>query len=380
MSAGLSERQTALHADYYAPRFEVRVAGAKLAPIQDVLSCKVVMDVNNLTSFDLSVNNWDEEAFDFKYVDLDTFSVGQRVSIDMGYADRLEPMMTGFITAMTPRFPESGPPSMSVSGQDDMILLKGRKPGAGDKKQWTKVYDWEIAQEIARRNQLDAEVTKEGPQHEVVVQKDQDDATFLMERAKRIDFDCFIRTDLDSKKAKLHFIAPKDKRDGRPLKVYVFTWGKNLINFNPRLSIANQVSKVTVRGWDPKKKEVVTATADASKLPAGGQGSGSSGPDIVARALGSKQEATVDVPVTSQAEADELAKSLLTERAYQFITGTGRCIGLPDLRAGDVVELRKLGTRFSGDYYVTKVEHSISSSGYFTQFDVRRTHDGGSKG
>jgi uncharacterized protein len=74
-----------------------------------------------------------------------------------------------------------------------------------------------------------------------------------------------------------------------------------------------------------------------------------------------------------------LARALLAERAYEFVTGSGRAIGLPDLRPGDNLELSRLGDRFSGSYYVKKVEHTLGSSGFVTQFDVRRVYDPGAR-
>ena len=54
-------------------------------------------------------------------------------------------------------------------------------------------------------------------------------------------------------------------------------------------------------------------------------------------------------------------------------------IGLPDLRPGDNLELKGLGQRFSNQYYVTKVEHTLGGSGYLTSFTVRSDTDGGTK-
>jgi phage protein D len=50
------------------------------------------------------------------------------------------------------------------------------------------------------------------------------------------------------------------------------------------------------------------------------------------------------------------------------------------MRPGDNVQLNALGKRFSGAYYVKKVEHVINASGYVTHFDVRKVFDGGSEG
>ena len=57
--------------DYYAPDFRVEVEGEELDPRTkgDVLEVKVSMDIDNLTSFDLTFNNWDDRTLSFKYSD-----------------------------------------------------------------------------------------------------------------------------------------------------------------------------------------------------------------------------------------------------------------------------------------------------------------------
>ena len=368
--------------DYYAPNYKIEVEGKELDPESkgDVLEVKVTMDMENLTSFDLTINNWDDRSFDFKYSDTTTFDVGNRVHVQMGYADQLLSMAHGVISTLTPRFSESGPPTIGVTGLDSMFKLRDRKPKEGEQKKYTNMADWEIAQAVATRNQLKFKATQEGEKHDIVVQKNQDDAQFLMERAKRIDFDCYVQVDPQTGQDTLYFVKPTDGRDGRSARVYVFEWGKSLINFNPQLTLAKQVSKVTVRGWDPATKKAITYTATKSDLPGGGgDGGGLSGPEAAEKRLQDKQDTVVDAPVTSQQEARDLAMSLLRERAYEFITGSGQVIGLPDLRPGDNVELKGLGKRFSGTYYVKKVEHSLGGSGYRTQFEVRKPFDGGTK-
>lgn len=368
--------------DYYAPNYRVEVGGKELDPETkgDVLDLKVVMEIENLTSFDLNFNNWDDKALFFKYSDTNKLDLGQEVHIQMGYADKLVSMVRGLITSLTPRFPESGQPTISVSGQDKLFLLKDSKPREGDTPKYTGEADWQIAQKIAERHNMQAVVTREGPTHAEVIQKNQDDAQFLMERAKRIDFDVFVRTDPESGQDTLHFVKPTDGRDSRPIRSYEFVWGRSLIEFSPTLTLAGQVSKLTVRGWDPRTKQPITATADENDIPAG-DGGGMTGPRAVRALLasGSKQERVVDAPVTTEQEAKELAVSLLREKAYEFITGTGRVIGLPDLRPGDNIELKELGRRFSGRYYVKKVEHALGGSGYLTQFEVRKYVDGGTQ-
>jgi len=375
-----------LPTDYYAPDFKVLVEGRELdtSTHGDILDLNVVMDSKALTSFDMTINNWDDKSFDFKYSDTTTFDIGKRVDIQMGYANNLRFMASGLIQSLSPRFPESGPPTLSVSGADRRVKLKDRKPTQSDIKQWLKQTDQQIVRTIAARNGLEAEVTEIQVEHPVVVQRNQDDLTFLMERAKRIDFDFFLRVNPDTGKDVLWFVSPTDNRDARRTKMYVFEWGKNLINYNTKLTLNDQVASVTVQGWDPTTKEKIFYKATAKDLPET-KSPGTNGPQSAEDRLAKREDIVVDQPVATLQEAKDLAISQLRERAYRFMTGTGRVIGLPDMRPGDVIELLGLGLRFSGppdkplQYYVEKVTHTIGNSGYQTQFQVRSTTDGGTR-
>jgi phage protein D len=370
--------QSGLPVDYYAPDYEIRVENRVLDETTkgDILDVTVTMEKDQLTGFSLNINNWDDKNFKFKYSNCDTFDVCNRVFIKMGYTNKLRAMTQGLITSMTPRFPASGPPTIAVNGSDALFKLRDRKPGPKDNVTFAGLTDWQIASKVAKRNHIKFKATEEGKPHDIVVQKDQDDLTFLMERAKRIDFECFIRVDPDTGEDVLHFVKPTDARGGGPIRVYVFEWGKSLISFNPQLKIGEQVGTVTVGGWDFRTKKRISYTAEPKDLPeiSGGH---RSGPAAVQKCMPEKKENVPDQPVTSHEELRDLAIALLRERAYEYLTGTGQVIGIPDLRPGDNVELKGLGKRFSLTYYVKKVVHTLGSSGYLTDFEVRSPFDGG---
>lgn len=393
----------------YAPRFVVE---AKNRPIDlrtknDVLHIHVVLDLKNMASFEITLNNWDDVNLRFKYSESETddevFKIGRLVVVKLGYADNVVPVVSGQISSLRPSFPESSSPTIGISGTDGMQKLKDSKPRAGQLMYYRSKADWEIAQEIAQRNKMKASVpNKTGQPHPLVVQKNQNDASFLVERATRIDYDCYVTSDTVTGTQTLHFEPSPDGRNGGPVRVFRLAYGPglaaeeqrqalngtaaagtgplvpNLISFAPTLTAADQVSKVTVRGWDPRTKQAIGVTATVDNLPSG-MGSGLTGPAAATEALGGREDTVIDAPVASVEEARELATALLRERAYQFVTGTGRIAGLPQLRPTDVLEIHGIGRRFSGNYFVTRVEHTLSASGFFTDFGVRRIADG-SKG
>ena len=376
MTAAPAQIQAGLPVDYYMPDYQIEVRDHPLDQEArgDVIDLKVTLVKDNIGSFQLTINNWDDKLLAFKYSDGDTFQLDNKIHVKLGYVDNMVSVMRGIVTSLTPQFPESGPPTLAVGCQDSLFVLKDKRPGEGAQKTFVDMYDWEIAQVVAQRNGLRFNATREGPRHEQVVQRNLTEAQFLIERAKRIDFDCFIAVDPDSGRDTLNFVRRSDGRDGQSGRTYVFEWGKTLISFSPTLALANQVGSVTVRGWDARTRQAITYTATRDDLP--GLPTGAvSGPEAAA-STAARQDVVVDRPVLSTEEARHLAISLLRERARTFNTGSGQVIGLADLRPGDEVDIRNVGTRFSGTYEVTKVDHSLGSAGFTTRFEVQQASAG----
>jgi len=90
--------------------------------------------------------------------------------------------------------------------------------------------------------------------------------------------------------------------------------------------------------------------------------------------LGSVLE-IIDQPVSSPADLTNSALVIaheLREKLNNRLTGTGSCIGDPRIRAGAMIAIEGLGPDFSGNYRVASATHSIDSSGYRTNFEVKK--------
>ena len=375
--------------NYYAPDFLMEVEGQQLDPKSkgDVLEIKATLDTDELASVDVKLNNYDDTAFDLKWSDTSFFRLGNRVHVKLGYVDSLVSVLRGPITTLSPEFVGDGAPTLTVRALDRLTILKGSQPPETEVTYKNKK-DWEIAQAIAQRHNLRFEHdADDGPVHDLVVQKNTDDLAFLMERAARIDCKAFMKTDPKSGEDVLYFGKPTDGRDGSPARTYVLAWGNlrnntgvapSLVEFKPTISATDQVQSVTVKGWDVKAKKAISVTAQPAATP-GVSGSGDATGPAAAEKVSSadaRKQVVVNAPVATEEEARQLAEALLAERAYAFLTATGKAIGLPDLRPGDNVEVHGVGKRFSGTYFVQKVTHTLNASGLLTEFTVRKTYEG----
>jgi len=323
--------------------------------MDSVISIEV--DDNLLLPDMFSVNLRDPS---FRWTDSDTFEVGKKVEISVRGEGGTTKLLNGEITSIEPEF--NGVPTVMIRGYDQ----SHRFHRARQTKTFIQETDSDIAKKIARQCGLKSEVESTREVHEYICQDNMTDMEFLQDRAQRIGYRMYVEDD------KLYF----RKEPQTEPEVPVLEWGVNLLVFQARMSTAQQVGEVTVRGWDPKtKKEIIGQARTPQDTPQVRESR--SGGEVAKRAFNiDSKEIIVNRPVSTQAEADSLAQSICDEMGNAFIQAEGTCLGNPDVHAGAFVELKGVGQRFSGRYRITNAIHRYDDSGYFTDFKIsgRRTN------
>jgi phage protein D len=352
--------------DFYVPAFEMKLQGRPQGQdvIKDVLSVTYKDNIQEFDSFDIVINNWDAATRDFKYCDAKLFDPGKEIELWMGYYGKLRMMLKGQITSLRPAFPAAGGSTLTISGLNTMYKLRTKQ----ESHIYEKKTDSQVAKEIGTRLGLDFEAQEQGEEaFNYLIQDNQYDIIFLMARARRIGYDIYVDEPPKGGKPKLTFKKSTDVRR----TAYQLSYGKSLIEFQPELTTNNQVGKVIVRGWDPIQKKKIEYTATRQEIVTKGVGQKGGQADID-NSFKDKAEVVATKPVESENEAKILAKQILEGIAKDMVKGTGSTVGLPDLRAGVVLNIDGLGDRFSGRYFVTASTHTIADSGYTTQFECRR--------
>jgi phage protein D len=381
-SSASSREQPLPSDDRYAPEISILVGGQEV-PLRDVIDLRVTLQRDDVSGFSmLLANPWELERDgesgkgSFRHSDQGDLDVFKAVEIRMGYASGagVVPMFIGEIITLAPSFPSSGLPTLQITGTDPLGRLRRSKPEASMKKAWEHHTDGEIVEQIAKRYHLPlaAGSGKGGTSRPITNQRDMDDLRFLLSLAKRNDYEAVIV--VEGGKPALYFGSPRDRRGPKPTTERVLTWGESLISFSPRLTVGRQVSKVTVRGWDPRKKEPIEYTAKVEDLRAPGRGK--TGAELLEERAGAKTERIVDGIVQHVADAKALAIQLLADTANQFLTGRGETIGDPAIVPETIVDLRGLGERYDGPYKVIKADHVYGANGYTTAFEVERMRAG----
>jgi uncharacterized protein len=334
------------------------LAQSESAAIADLLSVTVTEATDALGMFAITLKTQSIRSGNYTWLDHSLFEVGNAVEIRMGHGTHVDTLMVGEITGLEPEFEPDQVPTLVVRGHDlRHRLMRGQKT-----QTFAKMKDSAIASQIAQAVGLGADVKDTQVTLEYVLQHNQTDWEFLQSRAQRIGYEVAIAGNT------LSFQPPRNTTG----KVLTLTYGQALQSFYPRLSTMNQSSTVEVRGWDVKQKQPTVGKANAEELPLAG-GDQTSGLKSTQKAFGQANRALVTTPISSAAEAKQMAKGQLGAMALTYITGQATCPGNFQVRAGRVVEMAGIGKRFGGPYYVTAATHTYApNQGYRTEFEARR--------
>jgi phage protein D len=298
---------------------------------------------------------------DMKWLDDETFREGKKIEIEAG--DPPVKLLSGKIAALEPELDQAAP-ALIVRGYDlSHTLYRGRK-----RRSFINVKDSDVATQMAQESGLRPGQIDEpsGAAHDYIYQNNQTDAEFLIERARWLGYEFYVEDDA------LNFHKPAQNAPAVKL-----AWGDTLRNFRARLSTAEQVNEVEVRGWDPDKKTKVEGRATTGN-GAPQIGISQPGADVAKTAWGEAKVAIINQFVRSPSEAETVAQAALDEMASSFVEAEGVCDGNPTVVPGKQVEIDGVGTRFNGKYYVTQAIHEWNKdTGMFTRFVVsgRRNHD-----
>lgn len=356
--------------NFYAPAFQVSIGGEDLVRelYLSVTSVEVGLKQRSAASFSFTIAN----AFDWKarefvarrqgeQVDLiKLFSFGSPVEIKLGYGEpaKLSPMLQGMVTEIGTSFSESGSPELRISGFDKLFPLTTGK----NTRHWEDKRDSEAVQSLLGSTGLSLDVAETDPIRPRIDQSQETDMAFLGKLAERNRATFYARSGV-------FYFGP---RNNDRMEVIELTWGKGLLTFSPQANLAKQVTTVEVHGRSATTGEPILGRAsrgDESGRDAGRE----SGAERVARALGAEPVMRIRTPVHTQAEADALARAILDERAQEFVSGDGECIGLPIIVPDTNIALQGMGSAFSKTYYLSEATHKVDGNGYRTTFKVEET-------
>jgi phage protein D len=284
----------------------------------------------------------------------------------------LKLLFTGDISGIEPQYKGGGESRVTVRAFCTLHKkLQGKKS-----KTFQDKTDQQIITDVL--GQIEWKGPQENPTYKHITQDNMTDLDFARLRASRIG--CYIW----SENGKIMVKVPElDKDSGVEFKVYDKQEGDHRIkSFAPRLTGAQIVKELEVRGWNPETKKAIVEKVKAEKSSLG---------DVEASAAADTKAAPMqymcDQPIWSNEEAKCLAKAKLQEHNLGYMSAEAEAFGNPDYLPGKVIKIfinSQAKDKFDGKYFVTGTTHKYAhgtqttpDGGYTTIFRLARNAEVG---
>lgn len=352
----------------YAARPTLRFGGEEDRVASELLqSLRMEEGEGGLRSLGLVLSNWASTA------DNDAgpaFPDGRRLrlgaAIEVYVGDQTEPreVFRGTITAVEERYRAGNAPEIAVLAED--ALQRARL--ARRSRTFRDRSPADVVRAVAAELGLQPVIAGLTAPVATWVQLDETDLAFLRRLLARFD------ADLQVVGEDIHVSPRGDVARGRV--------GLNALTdlhwLEVGADLAEQVTSVSVRGWDEVAGRAVLGEASAMTHP--GPGTGRDGARLLREAFGERPDNLGHLAARSREEAVALAQAAFDHRARRFVRARGATEGNPRLRVGTTLGLSGTGERFDNDYYVTRTVHRFDlDEGYRTEFEAECARIGGSR-
>ena len=283
---------------------------------------------------------FDEELDEFAGLSWDDFEIGTDVEIAMGYGDEgeLTPLLSGKIRSITGEFTVDHGPRAQVAGYG--LLWEAMQGSRSDSWEESTVGD-AVEDVLSAYPFSTVEVESASIEREKLIQNGCSDYQFVHDLATTYGFEFYAERDT------VKFVPRSSAISDEP--VAELWYGEDLHDFTGEIFHRRDTHEVEIRSWDVEQKEAIVETAGSSDA---------------------KHKEVFSVPVMSPDEAEQIAETKLNQFSDEVVQGYGEADGIPEIRAGETIELVELGDRFSGIYHVTKATHRMGTAGYRTTFEA----------
>ena len=344
---------------FVAPAFEVSIGGTKLDSSKFHFS-SITVDIDagqgaggcSFTieaQYDYEASKWDNNL-------LDLVQVGEKIEIKAGYVKK-ESVFFGFVDDYTIQYSAESAPTVSVNGID----AKGFLMNAKDRKYMNEKSTSAVVKEILN------DCVSKGYARSIKVGTIRDyDAELIQDEIDDYHFLCFLAQCYNLTFMVVDGEIVFDSLMSKTSPILELTMGVSLLSFSKTVSLRDQVGKVIVYGVDPKTMEPIMGEASRTSVAASGKDAGD-----FARGFDAIVEKEVCYFVQTPEECKELAQARFDQRAYSFVSGRGRCIGIPELIPGRYITLKGFDKNASDAYFISKVTHEYTEEGYYTTFEVK---------
>lgn len=340
------------------PTFTIKIENEELSREFQILSIVVNKCVNKISTARIMILDGDASVENFEASNETFFIPGNKIEIFAGYHSDEKSIYKGIIIKQGMKIRKSGPSLFSIECKHEAVKLTvGRKS-----KYFYESLDSDVFEEIIGTYSITTDIDATNVTHKELVQYRSTDWDFIINRSEVNGV--FVFTN-DEK------IAIK-KPELSSASVLTLLYGATILEFDGEIDSRNLYAKVKGKTWDPATQALIEGeAADPGVTETGNLSSGD-----LADVVGLEEFELNHSGVVAEDELQSWTDSVFLKSKLSKVRGRVKFQGYPDVKPGDIIELKGVGDRFSGKVFVSGVRHEIGSGNWTTdvQFGISPEH------
>ena len=270
--------------------------------------------------------------------------LGSTVSIELGYGSSTKAVFWGYVHELSYSYSEA--PSIAVTALDlRRLMMMNKENRTFTDKSYTEIFKEVMSKysKIYKSVKADIITGKE----EQVVQTVSDHDFVVGEICKKTNKEFYVL-------AGDVYLQTKGKN---PLPLITLTWGESLLQVDLNRKYRNE--------------EIVIYSVDEKTILTGKEKVKSKGKFTSATTSPIRKE-ILNHDLKDKNSVSAVAEAEVTKSEAEDQTGSGSCIGLPELVPGRYINLAKLGIDGSSPMkvFIKSVKHSFGTGGFTTDFTI----------
>ena len=328
------------------------VNGEKINDAVNIIRIHVVKAVNRIATATITLLDGDMPESTFPISDTDDFSPGNKVEISAGYGSETKKIFTGIIIKHGINISSNNESTLQIECKDKAVKMTIGRKNANFIQESIKDRDI-FSTILSAYPDLKSKISDTTPQLAGLVQYNVTDWDFLVARAEA--------------NAMLVMVSDGtvtiEKPDLSKAPLLTVTYGQDILAFSAELDARYQYSKVTSTGWDIADLKVVEESVSAIKGNADRDEKNGDLSEVV-----KLDDFRLQSPTASdQQSLKEWASSQQTKSQLSLLRGYVQFQGSAKVEIGSMLELKGVGARFSGNVFISAIEHEISDGNWTTE-------------
>ena len=320
----------------------------------------IIHECNRLSYAELCFEGGDMARQEFSLSESALFEPGQKLEIklrDEGRRESEKTVFAGTVVKQGLKFGAAGT-VLLVEAYHEAIKMTSLRQSARYENQT----DADVINKLLAKNGLQAgTVDSSKTTHENLVQYYTSDWDFMLSRAEANGLFITLQTKTVSA------IAPKVSN--APVKTFRVGIDE-VYSFEAEADARGQRTAVESMGWDVKKQKPEFSNASDIKLAPGNFSA-----QKLSKAVGGDKESLVSAVTLNKDEAKAWADGAMIKSRLAMVKGRISVMGTAAATTGDTIKLEGVGSRFSGNVWISGVRHRVTTNDWTTDIQFGLSAD-----